>query len=147
MARPTQRNGEYFSNWYEKHKEELSAKRKHRYATDPEYRAKALARRAAQREKIREQSPVNPVYTKTFSDAAKELGISLWRLRNWRLNNYFPHPHSHGKFLYFTDFQVQLLQKINEFVGENPRLNAEEKEKMKELSDFIYANWNVGLTE
>lgn len=134
-------SSDYFSTWYEKNKEELSRKRKERYQTDPAYREAALRNRAKQIERQRGLSPLNPIYSTTFSEAAEELGITLWRLRNWRTNNYFPEPYSYGKFLYFTDNQMQLLRNIKEFIGDKPRLTMEDKEKLGSIVNLIFANW------
>lgn len=137
------KSSEYFARWYEEHKDELSQKRKQRYANDPEYRQKALDARKKQLEANRGLSPLNPAYTTTFSEAAEELGITIWRLRNWRKNHYFPEPYPYGKFLYFTDRQMALLSKLNEFIGEKPRLGKEDKGTLEELTNFIFANWSA----
>jgi hypothetical protein len=134
-------NRGYFGKWYEKNKDVLSAKRKERYQNDPVYRQQQLENRRRQLAKQRGVSPLDPAYTTTFSEAAEELGITLWRLRNWRNNSYFPEPHSYGKFLYFTDNQVGLLKKLAQFIADKPRLNADDKDKLQDLVQFIYGNW------
>lgn len=132
----------YFENWYSKHKGELAAKRKKRYEEDPVYRAKALANRANQLRSNRETEPLGEEYTTTFAEAAEDLNISIWRFRHWRGKNYFPEPHLHGKFLYFTDNQMSLLQGLADFMEQYPRLPAKAKEPLAELVGLIYANWS-----
>lgn len=141
MATNPRHSAEYFSRWYEQNAEALNAKRRERYHTDPEYKAKQLENRRKQLERGRSLSPLNPTYTKTFSEAAEELGISIWRLRNWRNNNYFPEPYPYGKFLYFTDRQVELLRGLTNFIGDKPRLSAEDRAKMEDITNLIFANW------
>lgn len=135
------KNSEYFAKWYGNNKEQLSDKRKERYHNDPVYRQQVLASRAKHLEKIRVLTSLNPAYTTTFSEAAEELGITLWRMRNWRTNHYFPEPFQHGKFLYFTDSQVALLRKLNEFMGDKPRLSKDDRHTLDDLTNFIFSNW------
>jgi hypothetical protein len=137
----------HFAKWWAnpENRKALSEKRKERYATDPEYRQRVLDARHAQQQKARVLSPLNPAFTTTLSEAATELGITVWKLRHWRDQSWFPEPHSHGKFLYLTDNQVELLGSLKEFLDQYPRLPARAKEELQDLVGLVYANWNNGL--
>lgn len=133
----------YYAKWYDANKTQLADKRRDRYANDPEYRAKMLKNRAKYTEKKRVEllSTLPDAYTTTFSEAAEKLKITLWRLRNWRSNKYFPEPYQHGKCLYFTDDQMFLLEKLNEFMGDKPRLSRDDVHVLDDLTNFIFSNW------
>jgi hypothetical protein len=77
--------------WYAKNKSRLSEKRAKRYKEDAAYREAAKLRSRLQRET--KKAPVATEYTVSFNDAAQQLGITVWLLREWRRKNYFPEPH------------------------------------------------------
>jgi hypothetical protein len=131
-----------YSKWYEANREQLSGKRKDRYATDPAYRQRQLDNRAKQLAKTRSAVPLPDAYTTSYSDVAEELGVTIWRMRHWRDKNYFPEPLAHGKFRYFTDHQVGLLDALNEFMSQYPRLPASAQAELDALVNLIHADWN-----
>lgn len=131
-----------FSRWYANHKEQLSEKRKQRYKNDPVYRQACLDRKAKQSQSTKAE-PVDPMYTHNFTQAAEQLGVSLWTLRSWRTAGYFPEPHEHNKGLFFTANQVALMSKLAEFFqGKSRNLTDEQKAELQNLSDLIRANWS-----
>lgn len=132
-----------FSKWYESNKESLAEKRKQRYANDPEYRERAKANRANQLAKTRSSTPLPDRYTTTFQDAAEELGIGIWKFRHWRKNNYFPEPYQFGKYLYFTDSQIDLLGALEAYLANYPRLPGHAKPELDNLVNLIHTNWNA----
>lgn len=136
-------NSNPFKTWYQKNKQSLSEKRKERYKNDPEYRAKALERRKAQIErtpKLRDSKP--EIYAFSFNAVAEELGVSAWRLRNWRENSYYPEPYKHGRELWFTQQQVYLLKDVVKFFDKHgSRLTKVAEEELQELVAFVAVNW------
>jgi hypothetical protein len=133
----------HFKNWYDKNKELLSEKRKKMYREDPEYREKVKARRSKQLANSPTRlDPLDEKYTTTFSEAAEELEITIWKFRHWRSHNYFPEPKQHGKFLYFTDAQMALLHTLKDFLEPYTRLPGSQKAALENLVSLIYANWN-----
>ncbi len=134
---------DYYSKWYETNKGDLAKKRRERYATDPVYRKQMLDNRAKYmaKKKAQQMSSLPEQYTITFSEAAEKLGITLWRLRNWRSHGYFPEPYQHGKYLYFTESQFNLLGRLNEFIADKPRLSRTDTEKLDDLTNLIFSNW------
>lgn len=128
-----------FKSWYQKNKERLAEKKRKRYQEDPEYRAKAMERSKAQRKTT--PTPITDGYSVSFAEAAKELGVSLWTLREWRKRNYFPEPKERNGRLWFTENQLMLLQKLQEFFVLNGRIKEGTKEKMNELVSLLFANW------
>ena len=133
-----------FKVWYDKHKEEFSAKRKQKYQEDAEYRAAAMANAKARRDALREDSPPNPEgYDYNFQEAADELGITIWALREWRKKAYFPEPKLYKGSFWFTAFQVNLLQKLQTFFEiRGVRISASKKADLEELVSLIYSNWH-----
>lgn len=136
-------NSTPFKTWYKKNKKALSEKRKERYKNDPEYRAKALENRRRQIErtpKVRDSRP--EVYTHSFAQAAEAIGVSTWRLRSWRDNNYYPEPYKHGRELWFTQQQVYLLKDIVTFFDKHSaRMTKAAEEDLQELVAFVTVNW------
>jgi hypothetical protein len=130
-----------YPNWYQQNKERLSAKKKALYANDPAYKAAALARSASRRGK---QPPVDlGEYTVSFKDAATQVGVTIWSLREWRRKNYFPEPkHQVGK-LYFSQAQVGLLTMLEAWFGLNGRRpSAAKRASLEDFVCMVHANWN-----
>ena len=50
-------------------------------------------------------------HTVSFIEAADDVGVTVWVLREWRRKNYFPEPHRRDGRLWFTPSQVQLLRR------------------------------------
>lgn len=130
---------ERYKRWYEKHKQALSDKRKNRYKTDSEYREKALENR---RRNVKAQEPLPPKYEFNFQQAADELGVSIWRLREWRRRGYYPQPFEHGRSQYFTQTQLDSMTKLRNFLNTTQgRFTEEAKDHLQDLVNLIYANW------
>lgn len=103
-----------YAKWYEANKKALAEKRKQRYKEDPLYRARALSNRKAQAAKqatLRDTLPER--YTRNMSGVADYLGVSLWKLRDWRARGFYPEPHQHGREYWFTDHQAALLGNLD----------------------------------
>lgn len=131
---------ERYKRWYDKNKKTLSARRKARYHNDPQYRQKALDNR---RKSLPKSDPLPEGYVHTFSDAADMLDVSIWKLREWRRKNYYPEPLEHGRALYFTQAQVELLGKLRNFLSTaGMRMTDEAKNHLDVLTNLIHANWN-----
>lgn len=132
-----------FKTWYQKNKQALSEKRKERYKNDPEYRAKALENRKKQIERTPKLKDSRPeIYTHNFAQAAEFLGVSSWRLRNWRENSYYPEPYKHGRELWFTQQQVYLLKDIVTFFDKHSaRMTKDIEDELQELVAFVAVNW------
>jgi hypothetical protein len=71
--------------WYQQHKQELSEKRKRRYAEDSEHRQRAIesSRRSRRGERISTVllPPDAPI---SLAQAAKRLGVGVSTLHEWR---------------------------------------------------------------
>lgn len=132
-----------FKTWYQKNKQALSEKRKERYKNDPEYRAKALENRKRQIQRTPKLADSKPeAYSFGFTSVCEELGVSAWRLRNWRENSYYPQPHWHGGQMWFTQQQVYLLKDIVKFFDKHgARITKQAEEELQELVAFVAVNW------
>ena len=126
--------------WYEANKQWLSEKRRQRYASDAEFRAKAV-----ERSRKHVQAKVHPVtdgHTVSFESAAKQIGITIWVLRDWRRKGYFPDPVRRSGNLWFTEHQITLLQKLrtswHRIWFESRHLR---EERLEELREVIKSNW------
>jgi hypothetical protein len=132
-----------YQRWYKNHKHELAEKRRERYQNDPEYRQKALDRKAKQLEKHRALNQRPAGYNHTLQDMAKHLDVTVWTLREWRKKDYFPEPMKVGRNLLFTDTQLGLLGALQQFLKEHgKRLSRASREKLQDVTNFIHANWN-----
>lgn len=136
-------NANPFGSWYQKNKKSLSDKRKERYKSDPEYRAKAIENRKRQIERTPKMRDLKPeMYTVSFSMAAEAMEVSLWKLRNWREQDYIPEPHRHGRELWFTNQQLLLMKDLATFFNTyGPRPPKEVEDEFQELIAFIAVNW------
>ena len=126
--------------WYEANKQWLSEKRRQRYASDAEFRAKAV-----ERSRKHVQAKVHPVtdgHTVSFESAAKQIGITIWVLRDWRRKGYFPDPVRRSGNLWFTEHQITLLQKLktswHQIVFTS---HYQKEERLEELREVIESNW------
>lgn len=63
-----------FKEWYSNNKEALNAKRKHRYHTDPDYRAKVIEQNRKSREKrrLKKLEEQNKLQTQTTTQEDKD---------------------------------------------------------------------------
>jgi hypothetical protein len=130
-------NTDYFKDWYQKNKGSLATKRKAKYQTNPDYRAKRLASSYRQRERSRKVLPAGCEVN--FSTAAKRLDITFFMLREWSKRKYFPEPVKYAGRMWFTENQVLLMEKLAQFFNQNGS-----RTKNVELSfivDWIFANW------
>lgn len=142
MADNPQTNPTY-QRWYEKHKQELSQKRKLRYQNDPAYRQKILDRKHKQLEKAKAEHQPPAGYVHTMQDVADGLGVTVWTIREWRKKGYFPAPLKCGRNLLFTDAQFYLLRKLEDFLqAHGKRLSRASRDKLQDEINLIHANWN-----
>lgn len=132
-----------FKKWYENNRAALAEKRHQRYLNDPEYRAKALANKAAQTAKVKAfRLPLPPEYTHTLETLSEGLGVTVWTLREWRKKKYFPEPYKYGQNVCFTEDQVALLQTLKTFFDEHGNRSAKRnQEALDNLVSLIFANW------
>ena len=136
----TKKSGFSFAQWYEKNKARLSEKRAKRYREDPVYRAAALKRGRAQRKK--KPTPVTDGYTVSIQDAAHDVGVTVWTLREWRKKNYFPEPKHRDGRLWFTAAQVAALMKLEAFFHvHGSRVTAAKKPLLDDVVSLVFANW------
>ena len=137
---PPVKPGFNWDAWYAKNKARLSEKRARRYREDSAYREAALERSRQQRES--KKVPVTSIYTVSFNDAAQELGVTVWVLREWRRKNYFPEPQHRDGRLWFSPDQVQLLQRVKQFfLQHGARLAEANRGALEDLTGFVYSNW------
>lgn len=133
---------ERYQRWYAKNKDKLAEKRKKRYHDDPAYRQKALENR---RRTLKPLPELPAQYEFNFQQAADELGVSIWRLREWRRRSYYPQPHEHGRSQYFTQAQISLLEKLRNFMNTvQGKFSDTVKDHLQDLVNLIYANWGDG---
>jgi hypothetical protein len=137
---PPEKPGFSWDAWYQKNKARLSEKRAKRYREDASYRAAALERSRLQREANRTE--VTTPHTVSFMDAATEIGVTVWVLREWRRKNYFPEPLRRDGRLWFTPTQVDLLRGLREFFDTHgTRVTNALRPKLEDTTSLIYSNW------
>ena len=139
---PVKQHGFNWDAWYAKNKTRLSEKRAKRYREDAAYRAAALERSRQQREQKKPEPVSTDPHTVAFTEAADDVGVTVWVLREWRRKNYFPEPHRRDGRLWFTPSQVQLLRKLGQFfVQYGARVTESLKPKLENVVSLTYANW------
>jgi hypothetical protein len=132
-----------YSLWYKPNKERVSAKRKKRYAEDPEYRQCCLE--ASRRYRRGERSLTGPPSNApiSFAQAAERIGRSRSALDEWRRKKLFPEPKRHNGRLWFTEQQVLLLMKLKEVIRMYGNRRGKVKQhQLNEAGKFIHANWD-----
>jgi hypothetical protein len=135
-------NGFNYSNWYQKNKKALSEKRAKKYATNAQFRNAALERSRNQREKTVKVVVNTEGFDVSLSQAANQLGISIWVLREWRKKSYFPEPRFQAGKLWFKDYQVSLLSRLKDFFSTHGvRTSAVDRNDLNDLISLTYANW------
>jgi hypothetical protein len=139
-ATPAQKGKFSYKQWYQDNKVRLSAKKKKLYAEDPVYRDAAIERSRTNRKK---SAPLDlGDHTVAFKDAADQLVVSLWTLREWRRKHYFPEPFTAQGRMYFSPGQVALLTKLAEFFAANGNRTVEvNKDQLSDLVGLVLVNW------
>lgn len=140
MVLISQQNESSSSRWYRKNKQQLSEKRKQRYAQDPEYRKRAVE--ASRRRRRGERSLTGPPQDApiSFAEAAEQIGVSRSILREWRRRNFFPEPkHNNGR-LWFSEKQVLLLKQLKDRVYKKRRWYLK-SDRFREVITSTFANW------
>lgn len=129
-----------YKAWYQANKTRLSQKKAKLYAEDASYREAQLERSNKNRKKP--AAPDLGPYTVAFKDAADQLGVTIWQLREWRRKDYFPEPKMIGNRMYLTPEQVGWLGQLGQFFHVNgPRASVTAKEELSNLIALVYANW------
>lgn len=127
-----------FKDWYEKNKKAVSERRRHRYKTDPEYRAAVLLRSSQRRKSNKVSKP--PLPGNSAQDVCEILGTTSWTLNRWKNEGYFPVKDMRG--YRFTDEQVKLLNLLKQFFEMYPkRASALHKDKLNGVVQTIHHNW------
>lgn len=125
----TQINGDsYYKAWYKKNKEELSLKRKRRYASDSAVRQQALDNAKKYREdharpstrgapKLREvHGVIQQVYR--ISEAAELIGCSIEFLRKYEGEGVIPITLVDSPQRYYTGSQIKLMKAFFNLMSE-----------------------------
>lgn len=135
------KQGFSWDEWYSKNRTRLSEKRARRYREDAAYRQAALDRSRQQR--MTKKVPITDAHTVSFNDAAQELGVTVWVLREWRRKNYFPEPYRRDGRMWFSTPQVEWLQLLKKFFDKHgTRVVGMNRQGLEDLVGLLYANWN-----
>jgi len=118
MGTDTTTDKAYYQGWYSKNKEDLLQKRRKRYESDPEYRAKIRAAREASRKvgsrsKGREKQlviggTVVTVYSNSY--VACRLGITTTALVSWESKGWIPTTTIEGTHRFYTYDQMVAIE-------------------------------------
>lgn len=134
----TDRQSEYYKDWYQKNRERLAEKRREKYRQDQEYR-KSILDRSREWRRSRGALVEKPTeFAATQDDLIQELGITVWTLRQWRTAGLFPRPHRFGRQLWYTNKQVSLLAKLRDAWDDK---SPGREERIKSASGYVHANW------
>jgi hypothetical protein len=130
----------YQAKWYEDHKDDLRKTRKAKYDTDAEYKKAAKKRAADRRALLRLPKPEGLDFT--FDSVAAELGITVWSLRGWRKNEYYPEPQKFGGRMWFSSNQVGLLKELKDLIAKlGVRVGQSKRGLLEDMCNYVSANW------
>lgn len=132
-----------FARWYETHKNDYNSKRREKYKQDPAYKTRVLNTARQTRDNRRKYKEKPSVYSFTINDVADDLGITIWTLRNWRGNGYFPEPYKFNGELWFSQNQISLLSEIRDFLVHRgiKRMSAVQRDDLQPIIESIHARW------
>ena len=140
-----------FKQWYENNKDEYNAKRRQKYAENPEVRSKAIAR--SQRYKGRRDS------TKTYvvkvidgkqihmyptGSAAKIIGVHHNTIPNWEKRGLIPEPILREHRRFYTSHQLSQMVVLKNLLE---RANKSEEYAVEKaaLVEMIKTTWRFGI--
>ena len=127
-----------FTDWYDKNKQGLNAKRKSKYHSDAAYR-EAIIAKTAERRRLNKPEPRTGL---TVAEACDHLDITTGTLSRWKALNYFPVSTLRG--CRFTMSQVELLGLISAFFKAHPkRSSANHQETLTNIVSVIHHNWRA----
>jgi predicted NAD-dependent protein-ADP-ribosyltransferase YbiA (DUF1768 family) len=142
---PKKEMGDAFERWYQRHGSEFNQSRRTRYANDPLYRERVLATSARARANRRKNRVVQKpaAYSINLAEAASQLGVTVWSLRSWRNNQYFPDPLRCSGEVWFTAHQIVLIGRIRDFLDARHirKISASDRKDMQPLIDEVLAQW------
>lgn len=139
----TTKQGFNWDAWYAKNKVRLSEKRAKRYREDAAYRAAAMERSRLQRDSKKPEPVSTDPHTVAFTDAADNVGVTVWVLREWRRKNYFPEPYRREGRMWFSPQQVQLLHHLKHlFDTYGTRVTDAFRPELEAIVSLTYMNWN-----
>lgn len=132
-----------FKTWYDNHKTEYNAERRRKYYENAEYRKRMLDSATKSRKNKKPRSTRPEEYSLSLSETAAMLDVTIWTLRNWKENRYYPEPSRFNGEVWFTQHQFQLLSKIKYFLNKNgiTRLDAAERAELRKIAAVIHEEW------
>lgn len=113
--------GKDYKDWYQENKAALSAKRKERYNSDPEYRQAIIDRQRAQRASNPARKSDGVIFKLVggvdrrvyrIGDMSEMAGVPLDTLRSWERKGIMPKPSVGGVHRYYTQSQIELVALI-----------------------------------
>lgn len=141
-----------FKKWYEKGKDKLSEKRKQRYQTDPEYRAKYLARAAKRRAEFPPPSRAGqprirevggkPQEVFSIGETSQMIGIGPQTIRQWEAAGTIPPPSVEGVHRLYTNTQIKQLKELAQLSHEHRYDRAGRDTIIAAASTRIWHGWN-----
>lgn len=127
-----------FQRWYRKNKDDFNQKRKERYHSDPDYRA----RMKAQSRRVAKESATLPNGVVSIGDAAKVIGREPYTIKNWEKSELIPEAVRMGRGRVYTQRQVYLMRALAAFLNANHHLQSGFKEGLSEVRAEIWSKWN-----
>ena len=139
-----------FAQWYEQNKEDYNRKRRERYQSDPEYKAKV--RKGAERWRLQNKKPVSkkPPIPEGYYDTkqvAAMLDRNVQAIRHWEKEGYIPSVDrdSYGRRVY-SEHQVKLMRYLVDQLDEIwltvGRGNVQYKQHVGYVAEQIKKQWN-----
>lgn len=141
-----------FKKWYEKDKDKLSEKRKQRYQTDPEYRAKCLARAAQRRAEFPKPPRAGEARFKEIDGKPREvfrigevsqmIGIGLQTIRSWEASGTIPGPSIESAQRLYTGTQIALMRELAALSHQHRYDRENRASVIAEMSAQVWQKWN-----
>ena len=130
--------------WYHRNKEEYNARRRERYANDPELRQKARERakkqkRTASTRTLKRELNGKLVDVFTTGQIAHAIGLTPQTVRNWVREGLVPDSVFEDKHLLFTKVQSNMIIKLKSVLDECD--NAWSAPKVKKYVAYMKKRW------
>jgi hypothetical protein len=135
-----------FREWYERNKDKLNRRRRLRYRTDAEYRAKQLAstrRWRAEHAKKRARQPAPKKTLFSIGEAAAKLGCEQKTIRLLEKAKLIPGTSDGVHHRRYTAKQIKLIGRIIAFRKSVHYRDPKYQPRLKELSAHAFAEWGV----
>lgn len=125
-----------FQKWYEQNKQAFNQARADKRKADPEY----AARQKLYKKKNSLPDPENGL---VLSEAARQLGTTIWVLNGWKAKGLFPQPLKYKGGLWIHRDNLPVLVGLMQHFKDHPRTTEGLKGVLENRVNWVFANWTT----